>query len=338
MIAMSGTRGAAGEVAALLKRAGELTQRLGDVREQAAHNGFRAISAFMLGRAAEVLEPAYEAERLFRASSSADVHGDYYLRFAVVSSRIGALSTLGDQRKFRAELDAVLAEARATDNRTALLQCVLNETAAEEIDGRPEASRERLERQFLELPQGRFGILHLLHMIAVMRFASSTRDYAWGDRFIDPHWRGYRRSPVSRVAFLAYGVHGSRARLLLNRHVHEPQSGDPARLIRDDLRVLERVELPLGKPLAARMRARLALLSGERSRAAERFRESVARWQATASRDEAARDEWALGRTLDGSEGAQLMAAAAHTLADAGLKQPWLDVTFHFPELSDGAR
>ena len=315
---------------ALLQRAEVLTRKLGDPREHAVMLASRAICAFMQGRTHDVLAPSYEAERIFRASSSAD----YYMRFAIVSARIGALYTLGDQWRFKAELGAALEEARATDNRTALLQLTMNETVADELDGHPERSLERLEQQFLELPRGRFGILHMLHMGAVMRLASATGQYTWAAKFSEPEWLRYRRSPVSRVPLLAFGMHTVRARLLLNRHVHERSTGDVADLIRGEVRVLRRLALPWATLFAARMQARAALLSGERVVAIERLRENVASWSATSSRDEAARDQWALGRILGNTEGAELMTSADATLRALGVSNPTLDAAYNYPELA----
>jgi serine/threonine protein kinase/tetratricopeptide (TPR) repeat protein len=317
---------------ALLQRAEALTSKLGDPRERAAMLSSRAICAFMQGRTHDVLEPSYEAERIFRASSSAD----YYMRFAIVSARIGALYTLGDQWKFKAELSEVLEEARETDNRTALLQLTMNETVAEELDGQPERSIKRLEQQYRELPRGRFGIMHLLHMGAVMRVASATGEYAWAAEFSEPEWQRYRRSPVSRVPLLAFGIHTVRARFLLNRHVHERSTGSAAALIRSEVRGLRRLTLPWAPPFATRMQARAAVIAGDRAIAIESLRQNVRIWGETASRDEAARDQWALGRVLGDAEGAELMAAAEATLRTLGVLDPALDATYNFPELTSG--
>jgi serine/threonine protein kinase len=333
-ISVSGSDDAHARCEALLARAETLTRKLGDPRERAAGLAFRAICSFMQGRTLDVLEPSYEAEHIFRERSSAD----YYLRFAIVSARIGALYTLGDQRKFRAELAAVLEEARATDNRTALLQLSLNETVLDELDGQPARSLARLEQQFRELPRGRFGILHLLHMAAVMRVASATQKYAWASKLFEPNWQQYRRSLLRRVPLLAFGVHSGRPRFLLNRYVHEGRSGDAMELIRDDLRVLERHDLPWSKLFAERMRARALLLSGERSVAVERLRANVSRWNALSSHDEAARDQWALGCIQGGVEGRQLMAAAEDTLRVLGIADPRLDASFNYPELTANER
>ncbi len=329
LASVSGSADAQQRSDALLQRADALTRKLGDPRERAATLASRAICAFMQGRTQDVLEPSYEAERIFRASSSAD----YYMRFAIVSARIGALYTLGDQWKFKVELSAALEEARTTDNRTALLQLTMNETVADELDGHPERSIARLELQFQELPRGRFGILHLLHMGAVMRVASATNEYAWAAQFSEPEWLRYRRSPVSRVPLLAFGIHSVRARFLLNRHVHERSTGDAASSIRSEVRGLRRLALPWAPLFAARMQARAAVISGQRTVAIDQFRENVASWNATSSRDEAARDQWALGYVLGNAEGAELMTAAEATLRALGILNPVLDAKYNYPEL-----
>jgi hypothetical protein len=109
-------------------------------------------------------------------------------------------------------------------------------------------------------------------------------------------------------------------------------------LIRDDLRELERYELPWSKLFAARMRARAALLSGERSVAMELLRSNSSSWNALSTRDEAARDQWALGCVQADAEGPPLMAAAEDTLRVLGIADPRLDMSFNFPELTANER
>jgi hypothetical protein len=332
MISTSGSGQAAHQVDALLERAEDLARELGREGDRAIVVSSRAVCLFMLGRVREVLEPAYEAERIYRADWSGDARGDYFLRFTVVAARIGALQGVGNHARFLSELHGTMEEARAADNRTALLQLMLNQTIAEEVEACPHKTRPRLDEQRTQLPKNRFGTLHMLHMISVMRAACATGDYAWAAAQLLEAWPSYQRSPAHRSALLAFLARSAHARFLLNQYVAEGGSGDPAKLVRDDIRVLERLHLPWCAGSSMRLQARVANLKGRPELAIELLLKSSAHFERVGASDETARDRYALGWLLGGDKGAILRADAESLLRTNGIVDPRADLRAFFPE------
>jgi len=311
----------------LLARAMELAQQVGSEQTLAGVYSSRAVCAFMLGRPKEVLEPSYEAERLFRADS----RHDYYRRFAAVSARMGALHILGEHKRFRSELRAALTEARATENTGAQLQLTLNHTVAEELEGQPELSIARLDRQRAELPRSRFGTLHVLHLAAVLAAGGATREFEWAEAHCREAWPAYERSPIRRNAMLALLVHAMRGRMRLNRFVLEGGSGDPASLV--DTRAIEKLKLYSSKPIVMHTRARLAVLRGDKSLAIQLLTQSADLYTACDRACDALRERYALGVLIGGDRGEAMRADAEQQLRARGYDHPVRAMQVFFPEL-----
>jgi hypothetical protein len=333
MAAVSGSANAARRTEDLLTRATDLARQLGTEREYGGVCSARAVCAFMLGHPADVLAPSYEAERIYRADSQSQGTGDYYRRFMAVSARIGALRILGENRRFMSELLVTLHEARATENLSAELHCLLNQTTSEEIVGDIELGRPRLDRQRLQLPKARFGILHALHLTAVMWTACATRDFAWSEAYCSEMWPLYERSPVRRTAFLAFTAHSTRARLLLNRHVAIASSNEPESLVREDLRRIAKLPMRSRDASVARLNARICVLRGDRTRAIPLLRQSAEGYDACDMPDDATRDRYALGIVIGGAEGDSLREAASKRLADNAYVDPEREMRSYYPEL-----
>jgi eukaryotic-like serine/threonine-protein kinase len=329
MAAVSGSANAARRSEELLTRAAELGKELGTEHEHALVFSARAVCAFMLGRPKDVLAPSYEAERLFRADSGSD----YYRRFAAVSARIGSLYLLGDHRRFLKEFQAALQEARATENTGAELHLLLNHTVADSVEGHPERSKARLEHQRTQLPKARFGLLHALHLAAVMRATIDTFDFAWGDTYCDEVWPLYERSPIRRTAFMTVTMDLLRSRMLLNRHVALGGSADAAPLVRDNLRRLAKLSHGTSNAIVTQMRARLALIRGEPAKALVLLQQNAASFDPEVRREDAAREQHAMGTLLGGAEGRALRDAAERSLAECGFSDPLRDMPMTFPEL-----
>jgi tetratricopeptide (TPR) repeat protein/predicted Ser/Thr protein kinase len=332
MAARSGSAQAAQETDALFERAEPIARELGTEHERAAVCAARAICSFLLGRRLAVIASSAEAERIYRASASND-EPEYYRRLLTVAARLGALCGLGDNRRFLAELHIAIDEARATDNRNVLLQVMLVQTIGEEIEGQAQCSRQRLEQQHLELPRGRFGNLHLLHIVSAMRTACSTGEYAWAATLLDQNWERYLHSPVRKSPFVAYLAHAARSRLLLNQHIAERRSGDPAGSLRSDLRMLEKLNSPLCTATVLRTQARLAYIDHKPQVATELLRKSSAMYAAIGAVPDATRDRYALGFIVGGAEGEALRAAAHQVQLDNAFVNPLGELRAYFPEL-----
>ena len=293
----------------------------------------RAINAFMLGRPHDVLEPAREAERLFRADSQDDPSGNYFRRFAVAAVRMGALELFGEYAEVDARLRSLLNEGAATDNRGLLLQLTLLQTHNEQNAGHAAWSRPRLEAQRAQLPDNCFGALHVLHMVAVMGDACWRGDYASAEDYVDGAWARFLRSPVRRAAYLGCTAHGAHARFLLNQYVAQGRPGDPARAALKAIDALEKLPMPFAAATAQSYRARVAFLAGHPQQASTLLRASATGYETLGMPHEMALNQYALGTLLPGDEGAALCSAAEQRLRALGVADPTADVRAHYPEL-----
>jgi hypothetical protein len=327
-----GTPQSAAEADRLLMMAGVLAERLGTPRALANMYGHRALVAFTLGRAREVLEPAARANQLIKEHLAIESH--YYQRLAVAGARLGALSALNEFELMRTELAEILAEAHATDNRTTLLHLALVETIVDETNGRPERSLPRLAELRAELPEGRFSMFHVVHMLATMWAACSTGQHELGLACLDAEWPVYRRSAAYHIAFLRLAAHGLRSRLLLHQYATDRTARHVEPLIERDMRELAKLELLGNTSYRHRVQARLDLIRGDTEAAVAGFRRSEAAFEAGGAAVDAARDRYAIGLIVGGDEGAALCSASEALVRSKGAVDPVTLLTSQLPELS----
>jgi hypothetical protein len=108
----------------------------------------------------------------------------------------------------------------------------------------------------------------------------------------------------------------------------------PEQLVRKQLRWLEtKAPLAFRKSAPTRVQARLAALSGDRSRAAELLAASSRAHAEIGAVDEAERDRYALGSLIGGQQGVDMIEAAGAALHTMGIRDPSVDVRSFYPEL-----
>lgn len=293
-----------------------------------------AACAMLLGRLQESLEPSYKADELFEKGSTYDDTGDYYHMASVRTARVGALQGLGRHKEAIAELRELNAHARATGNLTTQLQISSCMAIMEQVVRSCAGSRARLELERTYLPSGETGMLHVLHLAAVLRVAAITSEFDWAQKTLDELWPGFETSPVRRSAYLSYIVYANLARFLLNRHVVRGDTSDPERVVKHCLRFLaSSAPEPLRKPSATRLRARIACIRGDKARAIELLRESISHHERSGGLDDLARERYALGCLLGGPEGDAHKQNALSALSSCGIVNPEADLRGYYPEL-----
>jgi hypothetical protein len=298
----------------------------------------RAMCAMLLGRLAEIIEPARAAEALYASNSASGERGDYFYMFVVRSALVSGLQFLGRHREAAEVMRGILEEAESTDNRCAVLQVTMVRTGIEQVESSCRESRARLELERGQLPETTTSVLHMLHTVAVMRAACMTAEYEWASATYVELWPKIAASPLQRSAYLMYLLHSIRARMLLNQLVATNGQNDPESLVREHTHWLEhKAPLPFRKPAPARLRARLAALSGERERAAQLLDLSCSAHTEIGAVDEAARDRYALGLLQGGTAGTKLIETAVAALQSMGVREPQREILAYFPELTHGA-
>jgi serine/threonine protein kinase len=331
---VNGSPRAARETDEILARAAEIERRLNKPVLRAAVLATRALTAYMLGRPREIIQPAYEAERIYRADPGTEPSGDYYHRFAVVAVRIGGLLALGQYQRATVELAVAREEALLTHNQNALLQISLVQTVLDGIYNRMESAKARLLEERELLPRVRFGPLHTLHMISVMRVACSTHDYAWAEPWLERAWEEWKKSIVRRSAFMNLLAYGARLRYLVNRHVVERRTENLEDVLRADLKAAARTPFEEGRVgIVARTRGRLAYLAGRREEAVELLRLSIEALERGGTPSEAARERYGLAFMIGGEEGRAMAAECDRLMREAGVVDPLTEVWANYPEL-----
>jgi eukaryotic-like serine/threonine-protein kinase len=329
---VSGTAKAAREATELLERAEEIAKQLNVEALNGDVLASRAMCAYMLGRTHEVLEPASEAERIFRMTRL-EAGGDFH-RFVIASVRIATWIVYGQNDLAFEELERSLAEARAMNNQKAILQLSVPQTYAEALRNRPQQSKVRLLEERKQLPPDHFGPTHLLHALALMRASCSTNDFAWGEPWLEQAWSDWKRSPVRFVAFLSFHALSTRLRYLINRHVVERRTDSLEAVVKGELKAM--AKLPFQDHCAAvidRTKARLEFIAGRKSTAIELLRRAVDMLEKTGALADLARDRYALGVMIGGAEGAKLRMEAEQTLRGMGMTDPLAELSANYPEL-----
>jgi hypothetical protein len=193
---------------------------------------------------------------------------------------------------------------------------------------------ERLDRQREQLPRIGFGILHVLHMIAVLRIGCATGKHDWALSGTRDHWLSFQRSVVRRSDSFTMFVYEAHARLLLCRAA---VSGEHRAQLRRELaphkKALRTARRRDARAELDRIEGRLALLHGDKQAAMRCFSASSLGFDEHGARDQAARDRYALG-VLTGGEQGQLSARSALAfLSELGVVDPLGDLRGYFPEL-----
>jgi hypothetical protein len=292
------------------------------------------VNAYALGRLHELLASTDEAGRSIRSDAQQAPIGNYNRRFGVASIRITAMQTFGQYGRCSRELRGLLHAATATDNRALSLLLTRSQTIAEQVEGKALQARKRLDAQRALLPANRFGLLHVLHLAAVISTACWTKDYAWADEYLASMWPEFLRSPLRRSGYLGVMAHSEHARLLLNQQLEGVRASMLPVAPIEDLRALSRSRLPAAGAFVERFRARIAILEARPDEAIARLRASRAAFEALDMLHEAARDQFALGVVIGGEQGALLQSAADQRMRELGVVVPRADVRAHFPELT----
>jgi hypothetical protein len=171
-------------------------------------------------------------------------------------------------------------------------------------------------------------------MIAVMRVASSTGDFAWAEQILLHDWPAWQRSAVRSSAFMSLLARGAHMRLVLNQHVIERRSGDPAQLVKEDLRAVARSPFAAWRSAwSTVVHGRLALMAGQRSKTEAYWRDAVKSFEDMGLLQESARLRYALALLTTGPEAASERAATYEKLRDIGVVDPTGELQAHFPEL-----
>ncbi|HTU58715.1 MAG TPA: hypothetical protein VMF89_09780, partial [Polyangiales bacterium] len=155
----------------LLAKAEAIAERIDSSLARTNIASARALRAYLTGRQAEAIDLCAQAEHLLRTASA---DSEYHHRFTIGAARIAALMELAHFQRAEAELQIYLREAAQTENISAALHVCLPHAWVDSNANRARDAIARLDRQREQLPRVGFGVLHVLHMAAVLRTGCMT--------------------------------------------------------------------------------------------------------------------------------------------------------------------
>jgi hypothetical protein len=197
--------------------------------------------------------------------------------------------------------------------------------------GETAASVARLEAQRALLPRELFTQLHVLHLVAVMYAGCATGKHAWALECVATHWQAFLDSPLRRAPVFRNLGHLAHARLFLNEGIRAGTSPASLREVMKDIKAMAATST--GQHI--RLRARMAYLQGDHTRALALFMESAEMHTKLGWEPEASRDRYAIGRVTGGERGEEMAGAALDTLERAfGHHDARRDAQVYFPELA----
>jgi tetratricopeptide (TPR) repeat protein len=315
---------------ALLSRAEAIANTIDSATARTNISTARAICAFLTGRIAESIDLCEQAEHLLRTASG---DSEYHHRFTLASARIGALLQIGNYSRAEAELQKYLKEARATENVNAELHISMAQAWADSNADRAHAALSRLDKQREMLPAQGFGLLHVLHMIAVLRIGCATGKYDWALDTTRAHWQMFQHSVVRRSdSFSMFGFE-AHARLLICRATRDKQPRKLWSELAPHRKALKKAQHAYAPGELLRIEARTRFLSGDKQAALQLLAESISSFEQAGARDQAARDRYALGKLLGDEAGEQMMQSALTALRERGVAAPLRQLFGYYPEL-----
>jgi tetratricopeptide (TPR) repeat protein len=318
----------------LLAKAAVLAETIDSEAALAVLNVNRALVGWLTGGSG-IVEASVEAER--QLALAPDPDGAYFMRFATVSVRLGALYDLGRFRQFFELLDKTVDQARSTENYVALLHLALVHTNGDVYRGTPQAALPRLEAQRRLLPKQPFSTFHLLHMLSVGLASFASGDYEWGLARFEEDFRHYLQSPLRKTAQFAYLARSTRVRLHLNAYAANGAKQDVASAVESDLKALAKVPLPVSAPTHREFRARVAALEGKRLDAIAELKKTTKGYADVGCRGRTAIASYAFGLMLGGTEGTSACAESSSFLRGEGIDDPAALVRAFFPEAFENA-
>jgi len=290
----------------------------------------RMICAYLASRHEESIELCAHAEHLLRTASG---DSEYHHRFTLTAARVGALLETCQFQRAEAALHTHLSEAAATENISAELHVCFVQSWLDSIADRSQAAIARLDRQREQLPRRSFGILHTLHMAAVLRIGCVTGEFEWALNTTREHWQMLQRSVMRRSQAPCMYVYEAHARLLLCRAAASGQPGNLRRELSLHRKTLRKLKIKVALGELRRIEARLALAEGDTAAAQQLLAQSIAAFEEDGMRDNAARDRFALGALQGGAEGRALQNAALSQLTELGIVAPLRELRGYYPEL-----
>jgi len=292
-----------------------------DEDSRAFFEGTAAMRLFLHGRWSEVGERSERLESMF-TTSPAGWHSNAQLFY------VYALAGLGRLRELRAYHAIRLAEAEERGEiYTTVNLRIGHSVRVWLVDDDVAAARRHGQEAMAAWPQSGFSLQTYRATVSEASILLYEGDGAAAYALVAGRWRALRRSFLLYTQYVRADAHFLRARCALASlgSLAPGAVAERRARIRDAARSAERLEregMEWTAPLAALAAAGVALASGDRQAAIERFRDAIARADAAGMQMHAAVARECLGDLVGGAAGAALVGAARAWMASQGVRAP----------------
>ncbi len=280
----------------------------------------RGFGAYCAGEWPAAVESLTRCERLLDRDCAGATWELATCRFFLLS----ALARMGDYLRLAERGSEWLADARRRNDLHALSNLGTAEGFARLAQDDAAGAHSAVERAAANwdhsiVPLRRYRVLFMHANIHLYE-----GHYATAAAAVDEAWTSVRSALVDRIQEVRLSMWNLRAqaRLELAARAGDAERRHQLRVVRRDLRAMEREGAPWALGLARLWRARVALLAGDRDRAVRLLEDAAERLDATAMRACAAAARRTLGSLVGGPPGQALIEAADEELAACGVLRP----------------
>lgn len=312
----------------LVARVEELARHVGTPYASATAKNARAGCALFSRRMGEVLEPATQAEQIFKEHCP----GSYWEQNLAVTYRYAAIEQVGGFKVILQEAPGRAREALEKEDRYGTAFLTLFVSFSHLVQDRPEEALQFLQEQRARL-SGTYGAFHVW---VAIRTAHALLYRGEGHAALEHMQREFERfeaSPCARGRFYASTMRSLMARCYLAAAKVDPKARDTLiERSKHHARALASEALPHSSAMSALLRAEAAYKLGNRDEVVDLLRwcaQSVSNHQANMLALYARRS---LGLIIGGAEGALAVQEADSELMDEGVRSPaswtrvWIDV------------
>jgi eukaryotic-like serine/threonine-protein kinase len=310
------------------RRASEVLAIVDGLRESlatpyatATYNLAKAMFALLTGRYRDAIEPAAEAERLFRDQCK----GASFEAGCATTIRYGALEFAGNLKQMTLEVPQRVREAAEREDHFASALLVMSLAHSHLAAGRPAEALRVLDEHRARLGPG-FTTTHHFIMHRTVEALLSLDD---GTRALDyalEQWPRMRESRLYRGHFMRSVCHYMRARCAFAAYRRNP-SPELMRMAEKDLRTVARLKYFSGYPAA--LRASILHHQGDRNGALELITQAVALFERDQLDRPATYARRRRGEMIGGTEGKAMLSDADAQLAAQGIADPGHWVSIH---------
>lgn len=322
--AYSGVGGTRSErrTARLVKAAMTLAQRVNHPHALGLANGMAGVAAFLEGDWRRACELFDRGESILREHCS----GVAWELDTILAYRLRALLVLGELGQIIRLLPGVLRDVREKGDRFAETNLRTRVAWLVALAGdRPEEAERGVDQAIQSWTQKAFHLQHYWHLTALAEIALYRGDSHKAWEIHQNGWPKVLATQILRIQYTFIEAWHWRSRTALAAALAEPDTAtarECLRVVEQGIRHLEKENLPYANPLAQLVRAGVATIKEDRSRAIEHLVKAAAGFEAANMGLFAVVSRRCRGQLLGRAEGRSFLSDADRWMHEQGIQNP----------------